>query len=238
MIKNPKIKKSISVGINVLLSILIVLILIFTVFAFNSRKNGGIPKLFGKSYLTVLSDSMNTKNEEYDFEGFKRGDMIVIERYTWLQASEKVFKVGDIITFEWKDEENNLVYYTHRIIEINTQEKYYITQGDVANSLGQSTNPTDGHAEKVHFVQVVGSYVSTVRFIGGIFLFFQTPVGFLIFIVLPLLGLFVIEIFNFKKAFVAYRKEKKGDTENPEASTEDLQKEIAKLKEQLAKKQE
>lgn len=231
MFKNPKIKKIFNISISVLLSILIVLILIFTVHAFNSKKNGGIPKFFGNSYLTILSNSMAIENEQYNFKGFERGDIIVIKRYQWYEANQIRFKVGDIITFEGTDDKGNFIYITHRIIDVKSD--HYITQGDVAASKGYSTDPTKGYAEKVYFNRVVGSYVKTIPNVGHIFLFFQTSFGFLIFIVLPLLGLFIVEIFNFKKAYVAYRNEK-----HPKTSPEELQKEIERLKAQLEKTQD
>jgi signal peptidase len=226
MIKNPKIKKVLTVSLSVLLSILIVLIFIFTIYAFNSRKNGGIPQFFGKSYLTVVSDSMNTENEEYDFKGFKRGDMVIIQRYTWVEASDLRFEVGDIITFSDTDEEGNAIYNTHRIVKVNSD--HYITQGDVATKAGLSQDPADGFAERVYFMDVVGSYQKTIKGVGNIFLFFQSTVGFLLVIVLPLLTLFVLEIFNFRKAYIEYKEEK-----HPKSSPEELQKEIERLQKQL-----
>ncbi len=237
---NERTKKILNISVSVVLTILILLILLFTIFSFNTKKNDGIPKIFGKSYLTVTSNSMNIENEEFDFEGFKRGDIIVIDRYNWVQASDKLFKVGDIITFEWQDEKGNLAFNTHRIIEVNENEQYYITQGDVAASLGLSTDPDieDPHAERVYFHEVVGSYKSTIKWVGNIFLFFQTPTGFLIFIVIPLLGLFIFEIFNFKKVYVAYRNEKKGIINTKETDSDKLKEEIERLKQELAKKNE
>lgn len=226
MIKNPKIKKIINVTVSVLLSILILLIFVFTIYAFNSRKNGGIPQFFGKSYLTVVSNSMNTPNDEYDFDGFKRGDMVVIERYTWVEASDLRFEKGDIITFLDTDEDGNQIYNTHRIIQVNSD--HYITQGDVASRDGLSTDPAQGYAERVYFMDVVGSYQKTIKGVGNIFLFFQSTIGFLLVIVVPLLALFVLEIFNFKKAYVEYKNEK-----NPKTTQEDLQKEIERLQKQL-----
>lgn len=226
MIKNPKIKKVINISVSILLSILILLIFIFTIYAFNSRKNGGIPQFFGKSYLTVVSNSMNTENEEFDFDGFKRGDMVIIERYTWVEASNLRFEVGDIITFSDTNDEGNQIYNTHRIIKVNSD--HYITQGDVAAKEGLSEDPADGYAERVYFMDVIGSYQKTVKSVGNIFLFFQSTIGFLLVIVVPLLGLFVLEIFNFRKAYVEYKKEKQ-----PQASPEDLQKEIERLQKQL-----
>jgi len=219
---------------NVIVSLFIVLIVIFIIFALAARANQGIPKIFGKSYLTVLSDSMDIENPEYDFDGFKRGDIIVIERFSWEQAGETIFEVGDIITFEWVDNDGNLFYLTHRIIEVNEENSYYITQGDVAASLGQSTNPASGYAERVYFVEVVGKYKSTIPWVGNIFLFIQSPLGFLLVIILPLVAILVYEIFNFRKVYINYRKEMKGKNK----TSEELEQEIKELQKQLQKKQE
>lgn len=231
MVTNLKLKKTLNIVFSVLLSILIFLIFVFTIFAFNSRKNGGIPQFFGKSYLTVVSNSMDTEMEEYNFKGFERGDMVVIERYTWVEASDLRFVVGDIITFSDVDEKGNQIYNTHRIIKVNAD--HYITQGDVAAKAGLSQDPADGTAEKVYFMDVVGSYQSTVKNIGGVMLFFQSTWGFLLVIVIPLLALFVMEILNFRKAYVEYRGEKA-----PKGNPEELQKEIERLQKQLNEKLE
>lgn len=234
---NEKTKKIVNISISVVLTVLIIFILAFTVFSFNMKKNGGIPNVFGKGYLTVRSDSMNVVLEEFNSKGFKKGDIIVIERYNWVEAQNKRFKVGDIITFEWKDEDGNQTFNTHRIVSVNEADQYYITQGDMAYSKGLSQDPfaPDPQAEQVYFHEVVGSYQKTIRWVGNIFLFFETPAGFLIFIVLPLLALFIFEIFNFKKVYVEYRNEKRGFV--PELSdAEKLKLEIERLKEELAKK--
>ncbi len=232
MAKNINLKKAINITLSVLLSLIILLIMIFTIYAFNSKKNDGIPKIFGKSYLTVVSNSMNTTNEEYNFKGFKRGDMIVIERYQWVEASNMRFEVGDIITFRDVDENNNYFYNTHRIIKVNND--HYVTQGDVANKLGYSQDPDGQHAEKVYFHEVVGSYQKTIRNVGFIFIFLQSTIGFLIIIVIPLIALFILEIFNFRKAYKEYKQERGTKA----MSTEDIQKEIERLKQQLDGKKE
>ncbi|MDD4213148.1 MAG: S26 family signal peptidase [Bacilli bacterium] len=240
MFKNKKVNQIINTTISVLLSILIIIILFFTIYAFSADQHDGIPQMFGKSYMVVLSDSMSTGNDEYDFDGFDRGDIITIKRYTWMEASSLTFEVGDIITFEAEDDEGTRIYNTHRIIEVNLIDKYYITQGDKAHSLGQSTDPAQGHAELVHFVEVVGSFEKvSARGLGNVVLFLETPTGFLICVVLPLLGFFIYEIFNFRKVFVEYRREKRGTTLTPEEEKAlALQQEIARLKEELAKKNE
>ncbi|HEY8444594.1 MAG TPA: signal peptidase I [Bacilli bacterium] len=234
--ENIKNKNRWGLVVNSLVTVFIVLIILFIIYALVSKQNDGIPKFFGKSYLTVLSDSMDIENEEYDFKGFERGDIITIKRYRWDEALNKTFEVGDIITFEWVNDKGKIVYLTHRIIEVNTIEKYYITQGDVAASKKMSKDPDDGYAEKVFFVDVVGEYEKTIPWVGNIFLFLQGPVGFLICIVIPLFGLFIYEIFNFRKAYIGYRNEKKGGT-SQEKSAEELQKEIERLQKELLERE-
>lgn len=234
MRKNPKLIKAINVTISVILSIVILIILFFTVYAFSANKNDGIPQIFGKSYMVVLSDSMADGNEEYNFKGFKRGDIITIKRYTWMEASALTFEKGDIITFEWRDDNGKLIYNTHRIIEVNAEDKFYITQGDNAIKAGQSTDPNDKHAEKVYFVEVVGSLQKvSVRGLGSLILFMQTATGFLIFVVLPLLGFLIYEIFSFSKVYKDYRLEKHGPKVDKKAL--EMQEEIERLKAELEK---
>lgn len=236
MLKNPKLKKVLKIVGTTLLSLLIVLVLVFTLYAFNSKNNDGIPKFFGKSYLTILSNSMDVALEEYDSKGFERGDMIVIERYQWYEAAEKQFEPGDIITFEGYDDEGRKILITHRIKEVKTEEVntvYYITQGDVYYSQGRPATVESGYAEKVYSSKVVGKHVKTIPNVGWIFIFLQSSLGFLLAIVLPLLILFIIEIFNFVKVYKEYKLEKNPSSQ---ASPEDLQKEIERLKAQLEQK--
>ncbi|MFA6890372.1 MAG: hypothetical protein WCQ80_05100, partial [Bacilli bacterium] len=98
--------------------------------------------------------------------------------------------------------------------------------------------PADGHAERVYFVEVVGSFEKVgVRNIGNALLFLETPTGFLICIVLPLLGFLIYEVINFRNVYLNYRKEKRGDKPSPdEQKALELQEEIARLKEELSKK--
>lgn len=200
---NTKAKQSIRIIVNVVFSLFILLILIFTVFAFSTRANGGIPKIFGNSYVTVLSNSMEGE--------FERGDLIVIERYDRVRIVDEdvVFEVGDIITFETVID-GNQAYITHRIIERNLTTRTYTTQGDAA---------LNDETETVNFIDVVGLYTGKkINNIGNFFLFLQSPAGFFIFIVTPLVIFFGFQIFDFVKAFKEYKEEKKKPIQSEEAS--------------------
>lgn len=198
---DDKTKKIIKYSVNSVFGIMILIILIFSVFAFSSKRNGGIPKVFGKSYVTVLSDSM--KDE------FKKGDLIVIKRFDQVTLDETVFKKGDIITFEAKTTDGKKTYITHRIIEVNETEEYYITQGDVQFN-DPETSAKEGHVERVGFMNVVGLYQNhKIKGIGNFFLFLQSQLGFFLFIVLPLILFLVFQSLEFTKALKEYKEEKK-----------------------------
>ena len=199
---NTKAKQSIRIIVNVVFSLFILLILVFTVFAFSTRANGGIPKIFGNSYVTVLSDSM--KGE------FERGDLIVIERYDRVRIVDEdvVFDEGQIITFETVID-GNQEYITHRIISVNLVARTYTTQGDAA---------LNDETETVNFIDVVGLYTGKkINNVGNFFLFLQGPVGFFLFIVTQLLVFFGLQVFDFTEAFKEFKKEKKElQVETPE----------------------
>lgn len=208
---NDKTKKVIKYSVNSLFGVMILIILMFSVFAFSSKKNGGIPKVFGKSYVTVLSDSM--KDE------FKKGDLIVIKRFDKTTLANTTFKKGDVITFEAKTDDGKLTFVTHRIIEVDEIDEYYITQGDVQFN-NPETSGKDGHIEQVAFMNVVGLYQNKkIKNIGNFFLFLQTQLGFFLFIVLPLILFLVFQSIDFSKALREYKEEKavkeKGLQEEP-----------------------
>lgn len=102
---NKKKKQEIIFILIILLSITVISIKFFT-------KNS---QPFGVTILQVSSNSM--------MPTFKKGDFIIVKK-------QKEYNIGDIITFEIK-EENNTYYVTHRIIQKNGNE--YITKGDDNN---------------------------------------------------------------------------------------------------------
>ena len=103
-------KKALKIVGNVILWLFVAFAAITMVFSLSAAANNdGVPSIFGKSLITIQSDSMNPT--------FKKGDLIFDDT---LSGVEKMtLEIDDVITFkadldgDGKDELN-----THRIIDI------------------------------------------------------------------------------------------------------------------------
>lgn len=185
MKKSKKILKTI---INVFIWIFVVFSVFMTILAFAAQSNSdGIPAIGGKSFLTVETDSMSPT--------FSSGDLIIGQMLT--SAEKENLQVGDIITF-YSDLDGNGTneINSHRIVGINYDEEgrveSYVTRGD-----NKETN-TENDKNPVAWQFVICKYTGTrVAKVGGFLSFLQTPKGFLIVIVLPLILFFLYEIYNF-----------------------------------------
>lgn len=142
-----------------------------------SLKNSNTPSVFGYSMLIVVSDSME--------DTIKVNDFIIIK-------NKKEYKVGDIVTF-YGSINNVQARITHRIIVVNEEEGYYITQGDkFINDI------RFGHiieyTETVPYDDVIGKVVFISTFLGKLLSlkFFQNKN--LIFLVIFILLLFIVII--------------------------------------------
>lgn len=257
--EQSKAKKILNVCINVIVVLVVVMAFIFTVLGLSSKNSNEVPKLFGQGYLTVVSGSMDTTSKGLDSvtdaekiahntevreanhtnnyvcpDGFERGDILLVHVYTSTELQEMIdnetpFKVGDIITFPTVINKV-MSYNTHRIVAVEktTTGYTYTTQGDANLS---------SDWDQVSHTEVLASYEKKIDSIGSVFIFLQSPTGFLVCIVLPLVILLVFEVFNFVKVFKEYRLEKNGGAavlEKPQEKTqEELLAEIEKLKQQL-----
>lgn len=131
----------------VILSILLGLILLFSVYNFISLKvlHKDLASINGYAILEVVSGSMEPT--------IHKGDMIIIN------TKEKNYKENDIITFRGKENE----FVTHRIISID--KDMMITKGD--------NNNTEDDAIKTS--SIVGKYVTKIPGGGRILSSFKNP---------------------------------------------------------------
>ena len=191
-------KKVLSIIINVLLWVFIVFAAFVTVLSLSAQKSDDkIPSIFGKSLVSVVSDSMNPT--------FKKGDLIFDED---IAAEEKSkLAVGDVISFitdldgDGTDEIN-----THRIVSLRTEGGYvfYTTRGD-----NKETNTKDDDKE-VRADMIVGKYTGKkLSGVGSVISFLQTSTGFLICIVVPLVLFFLFEAYNFISLIVSMKNKGK-----------------------------
>ncbi len=180
----------------VIFSVVFILILVVTIQAFRGQQ----PSLFGYCYYYIETDSM--KGEQKD--SFSSKTVIVSK----IIDEEDCYslKVGDIITFVPTDP--NLPTYvttkTHRIVEIDYDEKTIVTKGD-ANNLNDT---------EISFSNVKSKYVGKSRFLSGLYRLVKSVYGFIFLIFLPILALIIAQIYSL---VLSLKKEKiKEETESLE----------------------
>ena len=189
--QKTKAKRIVGISLNVVLWIFLVFALIMMIFAFASTSNEyGVSTLGDKVILNVKSDSMEPT--------INKGDMIVgkvlsLDEVKGLKAKTDDY-AGDIITF-YRDVNGDGVkdLNTHRIIEVIVDGDNYSfrTQGD-----NKETNPgPDDYATKAEDVICTWKEGDTqIHGLGSVLGFFQSRIGFLLFVIIPLAALFIYEI--------------------------------------------
>ena len=198
MSKNATVKKVLSIVANVAVWVFVAFSVLVTVLVFTAQgSEDGIPSLFGKSLITVSSDSMSPE--------FKKGDLIVIEKLsveeiTKLGEDSEALAVrkGEVITYRAPIDINGDGQIgdvnTHRIVGTTVDNGWYRfkTQGD-----NEEMCPTPDGYELTHN-DVIGIWTGTrIAGVGGIIDFLRSSLGFFLCIVLPLILFFLYELYNF-----------------------------------------
>lgn len=107
-------------------------------------------RLVGFAPYTIVSGSMDPT--------YKVGSLVYVQ-----SADTDSIEVGDTITFK----SSNMVI-THRVVRIDTENKYFYTKGDANNTEDQSP---------VAFSKVIGKPVLHIPMLGYIALYVSTPIG-------------------------------------------------------------
>ena len=215
--KESKIKKVISIVLNALFYLFIIALLTFAISNL-AGADDKTPKLFGRYYMAVITDSMTGE--------FEVDDVIVVKSIK--EGNKKQLakiKIGDIVTFR----DNNLPddecqFNSHRVVDIIYTESgeinYFICQGDkvkkvlpalvYTNFEDYSTNEgMRNQCQVVNAKAVVGVYNNT-KFVGGgkVLKFLRSGTGFGLCVVLPTAILFLVEAFFLIRNIVAVNNEK------------------------------
>ena len=156
-----------------------------------------VPSIGGYSPLIVLTDSMNPSIES--------GDLIIVKK---IDADD--VEVGMYISFYDPESKSNSVV-THEVIGISTDDTTGKLQFDT-----QGTNNNLPDRTPVPEENLIGVYVSKMAGVGAVAMFMQSPVGLILFVVIPLAGFIIYDVI----------RRKRNDKNN--------QDEIDKLKEELA----
>ena len=124
---------------------LVVLVVVFAVFLMGTR-------LMGYQVFNVVSGSMEPT--------YSVGDLLYVK-----EVDPDGIKVGDPITFVLNED---LVVATHRVIEIDAENRHFYTKGD-------ANDPAD--AAPVHFNNVVGVPQFSIPLLGYVSDYIQHPPG-------------------------------------------------------------
>ncbi|MBQ8132032.1 MAG: signal peptidase I [Bacilli bacterium] len=170
---------------------LLVLIASISLFAFiligdtvyNKQKGNHVVPLFG-GYVIITESMVPT---------IKVNDAVVVKR-----SSQEELDIGDIITFKSADERYKDMTVTHRIVgeqSISSGDLVYRTKGD------------NNHLEDAALVthnSIYGRVILKLPKIGYISRFLKTPIGFLLFVICPLLVVFGLN----RKSIDEFRRER------------------------------
>ena len=185
----PEIRKVIRVIVNtVSIVLLLVGILAFVLILTSSRQ--GLPSIFGYSFMTVSSTSMEPE--------YMKGDMLLIEKTVADQL-----RVGDDISFFSSDPEIKGLPNTHRIEEIKKDEtgkRYFVTKG-ISNIKADDYPVYDN--------QLIGKVIKSSSILGKVFKVISTQEFMFFALIVPLVAIIFTEVMNIRK-IAGDRKDSRG----------------------------
>lgn len=200
--KSPRTKKIFGIVLNTILWIFVAFSLLITILVFTAQGSAdGVPSIFGKSLITISTDSMK---DTYDV-----GDLVFMTKLDRDEIDE--LKAGDIITFRAAEDINGdgVIYNdlnTHRIVEViepsNPSEyKSFKTKGDY--------NPHEDNYI-VENADIIGVCTESGKIggLGNVINFLRSSLGFFLCIVLPLVLFFLYELYNFITIIVSEKTKK------------------------------
>ena len=165
---------------NIISTLLVVLIVLSAIFLMGSR-------LMGYQVFNVISGSMEP--------AYSPGDLIYVK-----EVIPENIKAGTPITFVLNED---LVVATHRVVEVDLENRYFYTKGDANETVD---------ASPVHFNNVIGVPQFSIPLLGYVSDFIQNPPGMYITLavgILLIIGVFVPDILKMTKQLKEEEKEVK-----------------------------
>lgn len=236
---NPKVKKILEIGSNVLLYVFLAICLsslALTIFA--KKDSDGTPEVFGHQLRIVVSDSM-AKCDATDVSDFEIGSipirsMVFVELVPEDEAEAKEWyddlEIGDVLTFKYVY--TTQVTITHRIVDIEEKgDGYIITlEGDNKDAETQLIKQTIDTTNTYSPNYVVGKVVGQSFLIGFILSILKSPVGLICVIIVPCAIVIIMEIIKIV-GVLGEEKKKQADEENKKKDDEleELRRRLAQL---------
>lgn len=171
------------------------LIFILVVVVGYQSVSGQQPQLFSYCIYYIETDSMVG-----DYDNSFSSKSVIISKLVDEDDCYNL-KVGDVITFAPKDLDlpSYVSTKTHRIVEIDYNNKTIITKGDANTSLDAIISFSDVHARLIKVSPILTKLIGLLKSFWG----------FLLFIFIPLMFLIVLQIYSFflEKKKLEYEKE-------------------------------
>ena len=191
-----KTKRALKMSMNIGFYSIIIVLILFSIANMKIKKENNIANIFGFGFLSVQSNSMYGELDD----SFEKGDMIFVKLLD--EAERENLNVGDIITYY---DMSIRAFNTHRIVEINLEEDYVITQADY-NQVSQSQNTSPDQPIKLD--QAIAVYDGHVNNLGTTLDYVQSPSGFAVVVILPVVIILIFEGFKLFRNIMALNKEK------------------------------
>ncbi len=191
-----KLKRVSKIAMNVSFYMIIIALILFALANMKIKKENNIANIFGVGFLSVQSNSMFGESDD----SFEKGDMIFVKLLD--ETERQNLEVGDIITYY---DMSIRAFNTHRIVEINLEEDFVVTQADY-NPVSQSENTSPDQPIKLD--QAIAIYDGHVANLGTTLDYVQSPSGFAIVVILPVVIILFYEGFNLFRNIMALNKEK------------------------------
>lgn len=252
--KKTKIKKILSVSLNVFMYIFLALCIFLLVVSVTSKKDSdGAVNIFGGQMRIVVSDSMAKCDETYDtIKQYKIKDIplrsmvfieCVPENETEANAWYSKLKKGDVLTFKYSY--GMQVTITHRIVEIapNDNGGYTIVlEGDnrapktddgIKTTVSQQIIHTEQRDSSPNFV--VGKVTGQSKLLGLLVYAVKQPVGIALIVIVPCLIIMVMEIVRIVSVLGEEKRRKAAEVQERQSNEiEELRRQLASLQAGLA----
>lgn len=190
---------------NVFFYLVIIFLLIFSIANIKVKKESDVPNVFGRGFIAVIRDSMEGNEED----SINEGDLIFVKMLD--EKGIANLEIGDIVTFfDW----NIMALNTHRIKEIvieNDEVVRVYTQGDKAALSAEYVidgNNSGKQYETVLVDDLKAKQTSTWANVGDTLVFIQTPVGFGLVVIVPIILLVVYQAVILVRTILAINRNK------------------------------
>lgn len=190
-------KKIIDIAVNCIVTVIMVAVLIITINILVSFNKGYVP-MFGRASVAIQTDSMDNAAEPINF---RRGDIVKIRLIDEEETSK--LREGHVIAFYNQGLFNDLpekAIIVHKIVGIDPVGNIYTNGTNPNNSLP----PVIVSGEDI--IGIVPSQQAVTRNLGKVTLWFRSPTGFGVCIVLPAVLIVAYCVYLVAKATLEMKK--------------------------------